>query len=174
MIASRDIRQGERVFFNEGSAFNLVSHAYKERSRSAEYQPAIDRYAWPISSNLWATAAPGDLRQPNHSCWPNLWFGPEHSLDVYARLDIKAGEQLTMDHATFGAAQPFECRCGAASCRKTVGRADYKDRPELQSRYGTRVSHYVYESVWPEGSDRSRGGCSADAAGHMEAVLVHK
>jgi hypothetical protein len=44
-------------------------------------------------------------------------------LDLVARRDIAAGEQITMDYATFCTDEmmDFPCLCQAATCRRTVG-----------------------------------------------------
>ncbi len=137
------------MFHDEGRQFNLVSLGHVVRDWSADDKRAFDQYAWPVSSHIWVTwsAKPEDWRPMNHSCWPNVWYGTDHSLNGYARFDIKAGEQVTMDYATYGSIEPFECSCGATACRKTVSFADYANSSELRERYGTRISHFLYLSV---------------------------
>ena len=67
---------------------------------------------------------PEDWRPINHSCDPTAWLD---GLDVVARRPIAAGEEVTLDYATFyGEAMPnFACTCGAADCRGTVRGADH-------------------------------------------------
>lgn len=77
----------------------------------------------------------------NHSCEPNVGFAG--NIVLVAMREIDAGEELTTDYALFddydGA---MECRCGAASCRRTIGGRDWQ-RPELQRKYGRYFSWYL-------------------------------
>ena len=95
---------------------------------------------------LWS-ADPEDWRPINHSCDPNTWLD---GLDVVARRPIAAGEELTMDYATFcgPAMQSFACACGAAGCRGVVTGQDHL-LPEIRERYGEHVSEFV-RRAWGE------------------------
>ena len=149
LVATRDIRAGECVLREEGRPVCLFSLKHVERCWTEDDRRFFTQHARPVSSHIWATwsADPTDWRPVIHSCWPNLWLGEEHSLDAYARLDIQAGEPLTIDHATFGPIAAFTCRCGVASCRGTIGIDDYSRHQEVRERYGTRVSRFVFESA---------------------------
>ncbi len=58
----------------------------------------------------------------NHSCDPSLrgigtWF-------QVARRDIAVGEEITCDYAECNIREQLECRCGGASCRRSVHGSD--------------------------------------------------
>ncbi len=57
-------------------------------------------------------------RYVNHSCDNNT--GMRNFCDVAVR-DIRAGEEITSDYEADGAGQRFECRCGSADCRGSIG-----------------------------------------------------
>lgn len=77
----------------------------------------------------------------NHSCEPNIGFAG--NIVLVAMREIDPGEELTTDYALFddydGA---MECRCGTASCRRTINGRDWR-RPELQRKYGEYFSWYL-------------------------------
>jgi uncharacterized protein len=81
----------------------------------------------------------------NHSCEPNVGFAG--NIVLVAMGDVAPGEELTTDYALFddydGA---MRCRCGAASCRGTIGGRDWR-RPELQRRYGQYFSTYLLRKM---------------------------
>lgn len=79
------------------------------------------RYAYPLSREvcvLW-DENPEAWAPQNHSCEPNCGF---EGLDMLAVRDVAAGEELTLDYALFCDAgmEPFDCACGAASCRGRI------------------------------------------------------
>ena len=81
----------------------------------------------------------------NHSCDPNLWLADE--VTVVTRRPVGAGEELTIDYATFTVASwRMECRCGAPSCRGVVSGDDWR-RPDLQKRYAGRFSPFINARV---------------------------
>ncbi len=75
-----------------------------------------------------------------HGCEPNAWLS---GLDLVARLPLAAGDEVTVDYATFrNEVMPaFRCSCGAAGCRGTIRGGDY--RQEFVARYGDHLSDYV-------------------------------
>jgi hypothetical protein len=80
---------------------------------------------------------PGEVafRHLNHSCEPNVALDATERV-VRAIAPIGEGEELTFDYLTteWRMAQPFECRCGAAHCRRWIaGFAEVEDpaRAEL-------------------------------------------
>jgi SET domain-containing protein len=54
----------------------------------------------------------------NHSCDGNTEV--QDFCDVAVRR-IEAGEEITSDYGTVGAAVSFECKCGSPKCRKIIG-----------------------------------------------------
>ena len=69
-----------------------------------------------------------------HSCDPNVWFADRFTFG--ARRDIEAGDELTVDHATFTVDPDWvmPCSCGSAACRGSVSGDDWS-LPALQGRY---------------------------------------
>jgi SET domain-containing protein len=77
----------------------------------------------------------------NHSCEPNVGFAGNTVL--VAMRDIDPGEELTTDYALFDDYDgEMECRCGTASCRRTINGRDWR-RQELQRKYGEYFSWYL-------------------------------
>jgi uncharacterized protein len=77
----------------------------------------------------------------NHSCDPNLWLADE--VTVVTRRPVEAGEELTIDYATFTVASwQMECHCGAPSCRGVVSGDDWR-RADLRERYAGRFSPFI-------------------------------
>lgn len=121
IFAAEALKRGEVVFRGEERPQRLVSQAHV----LAHWDPAsvevFRRYAYPVGGDvfiLWPSD-PADWAPQNHSCAPNTAFA---GLDVIALADISAGDELTIDYATFCAADmpAFECRCGAPACRGTI------------------------------------------------------
>eukprot|EP00474_Spongospora_subterranea_P010538 CRZ10996.1 hypothetical protein [Spongospora subterranea] len=156
VCATRDISAGDLVFRDESSSFTLVTKSYAQTHWNDVDKLAFAQYAWPLSNEAFVTwnPDPKSWRPINHSCSPNLWFGENHSFNVYARTNIKEGEQLTMDYATFCSGplmHAFECECEASSCRKKITPLDYSERSELRQVYGTRVTDYIYSKFKKSG-----------------------
>jgi uncharacterized protein len=86
----------------------------------------------------------------NHSCNPNCL--PLDETHWVAERDIKAGEELTIDYATFDS-NIYECIqicfCGSTNCRKYVTRYDYRLK-ELQERYKDKFLPYIKEKLLKE------------------------
>jgi len=121
MFAARDLARGSVVFEGEGKAQRIVTRSHVERTWSAENRDVFYRYAYPISANVFVLwdAEPSGWAPQNHSCDPNTEF---IGLNLVARRDIRGGEELTVDYATFydHHMTPFECDCGSANCRGRV------------------------------------------------------
>ena len=77
----------------------------------------------------------------NHSCEPNVGFAG--NIVLVAMRDISPGEELTTDYALFDDYDgEMDCRCGTASCRRTINGRDWQ-RQELQRNYGSYFSTYL-------------------------------
>jgi D-alanine-D-alanine ligase len=121
MFAARDLPCGSVAFEGEGKPQRIVTRSHVERTWSAEDREVFYRYAYPISPDvfvLWDTEPTGWAPQ-NHSCDPNTEFV---GLNLVARRDIRSGEELTVDYATFYDRHmtPFDCECGSLNCRRRV------------------------------------------------------
>ncbi|MDQ3918684.1 MAG: SET domain-containing protein-lysine N-methyltransferase [Acidobacteriota bacterium] len=60
----------------------------------------------------------------NHSCDPNAFMRivPGQKVAIFARRDIRPGEELTIDYRDPN--HPAVCRCGAPNCRSNRRRRD--------------------------------------------------
>jgi hypothetical protein len=83
----------------------------------------------------------------NHSCAPNcglLINTEENRLEVHALHDIRAGDEITIDYATFEteiSSMP-DCLCGQACCRRSIkGFADLTDTQ--RASYGRYIAPYL-------------------------------
>lgn len=88
----------------------------------------------------------------------SLWFGKNHSLNVYARVDIAEGDQLTMDYATFCSGplmHPFDCMCKSAKCRVRITHLDYVNLQSIRDTFGTRVTDFIYNEFMNASSSSS-------------------
>ena len=129
----------------ENKERTIVSRSFVDINFSDMEKEWFSNYAYPIGEDLFVTWSDNPEKHipTNHSCDPNVWhdFGNEN---LYARRDIKKGEELTRDYATFCSNTPlqFECKCGEMSCRKFVTSADYL-KPELIEKYKGHFSCYL-------------------------------
>lgn len=126
LCAATDIPKGSLVFEDEGRAFAIVTRPHVEAYWSAQMKHTFTEYAWPLDSDghlyaIWEKD-PRRWRPINHSCDPSCVFAAPHSLNVISTRNIKRGEDLTMDYATFcdGTMKPFECLCGSSQCRRWI------------------------------------------------------
>jgi hypothetical protein len=96
---------------------------------------APDRYSVQISEEVHIHGG-SQASFLNHSCDPNCRIDPE-GLRVVALRDLAAGEELTFFYPSteWDMAEPFDCRCGAARCLKTVRGARWLSDQELAGRF---------------------------------------
>lgn len=82
----------------------------------------------------------------NHSCDPNM--GVEGNVVWVAMRNIKAGEEITVDYATFNAAgfYKIKCNCKTKNCRKLIKGNDWKI-PELQKKYKNYFSAFLQKKI---------------------------
>jgi D-alanine-D-alanine ligase-like ATP-grasp enzyme len=154
LAATCAIVRGQVVVRYEEASYALVSRQHVDRTWRGLRKEWFERYACPVSENvfqLWSEN-PEDWRPINHSCDPNIWL---EGLDLVARRDISAGEQLTVDYATFSGPSMamFECHCGSDLCRGVVSGTDFM-RDDVISRYGEHVADYVRAAMVGSGSRR--------------------
>jgi D-alanine-D-alanine ligase len=121
MFAARDLPSGSVVFEGEGRPQRIVTRSHVDRTWSPADRDVFYRFAYPISPDvfvLWDTEPTGWAPQ-NHSCDPNTEFV---GLNLVARRDIRGGEELTVDYATFYDRHmtPFDCTCGSPTCRGRI------------------------------------------------------
>ena len=121
IYATRNLASREIVFRGEERAQRIVSREHVMTHWSAEDQLQFRRYAYPLSDEVYVLwdENPAEWAPQNHSCEPNTGF---HGLNVVALRTIAKGEELTLDYAELlnEESEPFECNCGARSCRGLV------------------------------------------------------
>ncbi|HST26296.1 MAG TPA: SET domain-containing protein-lysine N-methyltransferase [Gaiellaceae bacterium] len=142
MFATRAIEAGERIVEFEQQPHTLVTRSHVERTWRDQDASWFPRYAWPLTDEVYVVweRDPEDWKPIDHSCEPNAWLT---GLDLVARRDLAAGEEITVDYATFcNELMPsFECGCRAPGCRGTIRGDDYLQ--DFVARYDGHVSDYV-------------------------------
>lgn len=142
VFATRPIRAGERIMVFEEAPHHLVTLGHVEATWQEPQRSWFDRYAWPLTDHVWVTWSPDPehWRPVNHACEPSAWL---EGLDVVARRDIGAGEEVTLEYATFydDRMPAFDCACGAPACRGVIRGDDY--RKDLLAAYGEHVSDHI-------------------------------
>ena len=141
-FATRAVDPGETVVPFEERPHVLVTRSHVEATWSEARLSWFRRYAWPLTDEVWVTWAedPEDWRPINHSCEPTAWL---EGLDVVARVPLQPGSEVTLDYATFCTEPmpPFECSCGAPTCRGTIRGDDFL--ADFVDRYGRHISDHV-------------------------------
>ncbi len=121
IYASREIKKGELIFKGEGRAQRIITKRFVEKNWNKDEKMHFRRYAYPVSDELFILwdDDPSEWAPQNHSCQPNTFFD---GLNVLAIRDIKENEELTLDYAQFldENMEPFQCHCGAETCRGLV------------------------------------------------------
>jgi len=143
LFAARPIRAGEVLERYEEQPHTIVSRAHVERHWHGLKRIWFDRYAWPLAEDLhvlWSENPEG-WRPVNHSCDPSAWLS---GLDLVARRDLRAGDEITTDYATYcgPSMKDFPCQCGTSACRGVIRGTDFL-LPEIRARYAGHVSSYV-------------------------------
>ena len=121
IYANRNILQGEVIFKGEEKSQRMVTRRYVEKNWGEDEKEMFRRYAYPVSNEvflLWDEDPSGWAPQ-NHSCDANTVYD---GLNLFALRTIQAGEELTLDYATFldKSMEPFHCNCGTANCRGLI------------------------------------------------------
>jgi hypothetical protein len=80
----------------------------------------------------------------NHSCDPNLRY--DAAGNVVAARPIRQGEEVFIDYGCFivNFDEPFNCSCGAASCRGRIRRQDWK---KLAVTYGMNMPRFLHSRI---------------------------
>lgn len=142
MYALEHIQEGGLVEAHEEQPHVLVSESHVRKNWNAEQRRWFSEYAYPLSDEVFVSWSPDpeQWKPINHSCDPNAWL---EGLNLVARRDIKPGEEITIDYATFynERMDDFFCHCGADSCRGIIRGTDYRE--SFVERYGEHVSDYV-------------------------------
>jgi hypothetical protein len=138
-FASRRFAGGEVVVVWGGTVF---TGGQIERGEAREHSYG------PISGGLFLGTPLDQPAQPdarmNHSCDPNVWLLGDDAT-IVARRDIRAGQELTIDYATFnlpGFVSQWQCNCQARICRGRATGGDLKS-PDLRAKYGEHVMSFL-------------------------------
>jgi hypothetical protein len=123
IAATRDFKGGEVVFRGEERPFRLASLEHVLAHWPPQQVEVFRQYATPVGNGvfmLWS-GDPMEWAPQNHSCDPNTKL---RGLDLVAARDIRRGEELTIDYASFEnpEAAMFECSCGTTKCRGLIHR----------------------------------------------------
>lgn len=121
IYAVKNIVKGEIVFPGEERSQRMVTIKHVEKNWTDAEKENFRRYAYPVGKEtfiIWDDN-PAEWAPQNHSCNPNTEY---EGLNVIASKFIPAGEELTLDYATFldEHMEPFECNCGEKNCRKVI------------------------------------------------------
>jgi hypothetical protein len=93
----------------------------------------LDRYCFYDGAGNWILC--WDLaRFVNHNCDANC-LSAGFDFEIAVR-DIQADDELTDDYGTLNLLEPFECHCGAASCRGVLQPGDPE---QLMAQWDARV-----------------------------------
>jgi SET domain-containing protein len=112
LFATAPIRARAKIGEFEGEVIGLREARRRAKGRAIIAIVELERHA------LDATDSPRGFRFINHSCDPNTFTRclPDRA-EFYARRDIAAGEELTVDYEESHHEGTLPCRCGAANCR---------------------------------------------------------
>ena len=124
IFAATAFATGDAVYRGEARAHRIVTRRHVDATWRADDKALFHHYAYPLSDEVYALwdADPTAWAPQNHSCGPNTEFV---GLNVVALRDIAVGEELTIDYARSmnESSEPFDCHCGAPSCRIRVAGA---------------------------------------------------
>ncbi len=142
LFAVRNIEAGEKVEIFEERPHVLVSRSHVENRWSGRMKSWFGAYVYPLTDEIWVMWSPDPMewKPLNHSCDPNCWLD---GLDLAARRPIAAGEEITIDYATFcnEAMSDFPCSCGSPQCRGIIRGTDHLT--DAVAPYGDHLSDYV-------------------------------
>jgi D-alanine-D-alanine ligase len=120
-FATVELAPGELIYEGEGKSCRIITRRQVEDTWDPASQEVFRRYAYPLGEDVYAlwSDEPAEWAPWNHACDPNTEYV---GLNVYARHTIAVGEELTLDYQTFCGPdmKPFECRCGAPTCRGLI------------------------------------------------------
>ena len=115
-FAAQDFLKGMRIAEYTGEKISRHQIARRLRGRRRIYICGINTY-WAIDGNRGGNGT----QFINHSCAPSAFLRVigDHIV-FYARRDIKAGEEITLDYVDSYHSDRKACTCGAQKCRRTI------------------------------------------------------
>jgi uncharacterized protein len=144
VFTTQDIKPGELIFTKWNDSCIKLSRP-QVKNLPEPYKTTFEKYATEIEEYTYVGPYENeDVHQQidyfiNHCCDPNCWMINDE--DVAARREIKAGEQVSIDYATFvvhefASSKIEKCLCGAKNCRGKLGNNDWwKLRNEYRGHY---------------------------------------
>jgi SET domain-containing protein len=146
VIAAEPIKAGEKLMEFGGeiiSPEDFETDVYRMRS------------IWQVGESVYLALREDDPvpsldENLNHSCDANCWLSGD--VDLVARRDIAAGEEITLDQGTWNHDEDEyvwdqdHCTCGADGCRRTLTHNDWK-LPLVQSRYRGHFHPFVQRMI---------------------------
>ena len=117
IYATNNIAANELIFKGEEMTQRIVTKRHVDQNWDDNQKEIFRKYAYPLSKEvflLWDNN-PYEWAPQNHSCSPNTAFD---GLNVKAISNIKNGDELTLDYASFldENMEPFKCQCGSPNC----------------------------------------------------------
>lgn len=146
VFAAVPIARGEKLMEFGGltiSGSEAESEIYRVRSI---WMLDEDKYLGLLESD----SEPSLDENLNHSCDANAWLADE--VNLLARKDIQAGEEITLDHGTWNfdesnyAWDQELCSCGAAGCRNNLTENDWQ-LSDVQERYRGHFHPFVQRMI---------------------------
>lgn len=114
LFALENFAKGDKIYSYKKGRIVKANDIQKLTKEENEHLDKIGKDKYEIIS------APGCYI--NHSCEPNVI---EKDRTGFAKRDIKAGEELTIDYDEIAhLSYPITCRCHSVVCRKTIRGAD--------------------------------------------------
>lgn len=133
IFAVQAFKAGEVIVAGEAKAQRVVTRSHVHSQWTDIERNSLLRYVYPFGDNLLVLrdSNPGDWMLQNHSCGPNTAYC---GFDLIALQDIDAGEELTVDFATFCGEnmEGFQCMCGSANCRGTIRFASCEQKSKIR------------------------------------------
>lgn len=84
----------------------------------------------------------------NHSCDGNVWMA--NAVQLIARRDIAAGEELTADYSIWLSDSNYvmreRCRCGSSLCRTLITGRDWL-KADVRARYAGHFSPFLNRQI---------------------------
>jgi hypothetical protein len=121
IFATQAFKAGDVIVAGEARPQRIVTRSYIHSHWTEAEKDSLLRYVYPLGKDILVlrNANPGDWILQNHSCDPNTAY---QGFDLIALQDISAGEELTVDFATFCGEnmEGFECMCGSTKCRGAI------------------------------------------------------
>ncbi len=140
IYAAEDIMANDLIFKGEEVPQRMVTRRYVEENWTDAEKEIFRKYAYPLSKEvflLWDYDPTGWAPQ-NHSCNPNTTY---KGLNVISICNIKKGEELTLDYASFldENMQPFYCKCGSINCSGLISGITNNSVTEREMFVGAKI-----------------------------------